>query len=87
MGISIVHLFDLVCHLAADEDEAVGRNVVVCDFNKDGIDGLQGDRRRKEVKHQREERKDRKEQWMTTATWACCIGCWAIGTVDSNYRL
>ena len=37
MDIGVEHLFDLVFHLAADEDEAAGRNVVVCGFDEDGV--------------------------------------------------
>jgi hypothetical protein len=40
VDIGVEHLFDLVFHLAADEDEAAGRNVVVCGFDEDGVDEL-----------------------------------------------
>ena len=36
----VEHLFNLPFHLAADEDEAAGRNVVVCRPDEDGVDEL-----------------------------------------------
>ena len=40
VDIGVQHFFDQVFHLAAGEDEAAGRNVVVCGFDEDNGDEL-----------------------------------------------